>query len=345
VGAPLAERLARAIARRGPVPFADVVDAALYDPEHGFYATGGAAGRRGDFITSPEVGPLFGAVIARALDRWWREVGEPDPFVVIEAGAGTGTLARSVVAAEPACADALRYVLVERSARLRAQHAVSLETLPRVEGPVVVLANELLDNLAFGLAERVERGWAEVHVGISGGEFVEALAPAHERTAATLDRLAPEAAVGSRVPVERAACEWLHDALLLAGSGGRVVVIDYASTTAAMASRPWREWVRTYRAHQPGGLPLAGLGEQDITVEVAVDQLALVRPPDSDRSQADFLRDHGIDDLVAEGRRNWEARAAVGDLEALRARSRVTEAEALLDPAGLGAFRVLEWTG
>ena len=77
----------------------------------------GPAGRRGDFITSPEVGPLFGAVVARALDTWWREVGEPDPFVVVEAGAGPGTLCRTVLAASPACAPALRYVLVERSAR------------------------------------------------------------------------------------------------------------------------------------------------------------------------------------------------------------------------------------
>ena len=61
-------------------------------------------------------------------------------------------------------------------------------------------------------------------------------------------------------------------------------------------------------------------------------------------SQADWLRAHGIDDLVADARRTWTARAHIGDLAALKARSRVTEAEALLDPTGLGAFRVLEWT-
>ena len=59
--------------------------------------------------------------------------------------------------------------------------------------------------------------------------------------------------------------------------------------------------------------------------------------------QADWLAEHGIDELVDEGRRVWSDRAPVADLEALRARSRVSEAEALLDPTGLGAFRVLEW--
>src|SRR5690349_24077989 len=98
------------------------MDLALYDEQRGFFAKRGEAGRRGDFLTSPEVGPLFGAVLARALDTWWDELGAPDPFVLIEAGAGTGTLWRAVRAAAPRCAAALRPVLVERSARLRAEH-------------------------------------------------------------------------------------------------------------------------------------------------------------------------------------------------------------------------------
>ncbi|MDQ3293516.1 MAG: SAM-dependent methyltransferase, partial [Actinomycetota bacterium] len=78
--------------REGPLPYSAFVEWALYDDEIGFYGGGsGSAGRReGDFLTSPEVGPLFGAVLARAVDGWWRALGEPDPFVVVEAGAGPG---------------------------------------------------------------------------------------------------------------------------------------------------------------------------------------------------------------------------------------------------------------
>ena len=54
------------------VSFARFMDVALYDPEIGFYITKGSAGQRGDFLTSPEVGPLFGAVIARQLDDYWQ---------------------------------------------------------------------------------------------------------------------------------------------------------------------------------------------------------------------------------------------------------------------------------
>jgi SAM-dependent MidA family methyltransferase len=364
---PVEELVHDEITRRGPIPFAEVVGLALYHPDAGFYATSGRAGRHGDFITSPEVGPLFGAVVARALDAWWKETGEPEVFTVVEAGAGPGTLARNVLAAGPRCGRALRYVLVEPSAAQRRLHAerlaldppafafaslpdpddevdaivaagpvvVSLADLPRVPGPCVVVANELLDNLAFGLLERTTEGWADVCVGVDGGSLVEVLVPADHPAD-------PDVAPGSRVPDQSVATEWVRDARGLAGTEGHVIAFDYATTTEEMARRPWSEWVRTYRDHQRGGHPLEQLGEQDITCEVAVDQLP---PPTRNASQAAWLREHGIDAMVEEGRAIWRGRAAIGDLEAVKARSRVGEAEALLDPSGLGAFRVLEWDG
>jgi len=102
----------------GAIPFAAFMDLALYGPS-GFYTApaGGRAGRRGDFLTAPEVGPLFGAVVARFLDAEWERLGRPDPFTVVDAGAGPGTLARAVLAARPACRGALTYVAVEVGAR------------------------------------------------------------------------------------------------------------------------------------------------------------------------------------------------------------------------------------
>jgi SAM-dependent MidA family methyltransferase len=402
----LAAAVAADIRRHGPLPFDQVLERALYDPGGGFYEAGGrAGGRHGDFLTSPEVGPLFGAVVARALDAWWRQMGEPDPYVVVEAGAGPGTLCRTVLAAAPECAAALRYVLVERSAaqrrlqaaRLRLEEpalafapvdpdtespvpgsptgpiCVSLAELPRVVGPAVVLANELLDNLPFALAERSEAGWREVRVDLGPGaegeagsrpveagdagsgvesrgaeagggtRLVERLVPLPDDRAGDIARLAPDAGPGARVPLQGAARTWLREALALAGPGGRVAVIDYGATTAELAARPQAEWVRTYRGHARGGGPLDDLGGQDVTCEVATDQLALVRAPTLHTTQAQWLRSHGLDDLVAEGRRIWDERAHLGDLAALTARSRLREAEALTDPTGLGAFRVLEW--
>ena len=110
-----------------PVPFDAFMASALYGPT-GFYSAGGRAGRRGDFLTSPEVGPLFGAVVARFLDAEWARLGRPEPFVVVDAGAGPGTLARSVLAAEPECLPAMRYVAVEVSGSQRAAHPGGIES-------------------------------------------------------------------------------------------------------------------------------------------------------------------------------------------------------------------------
>jgi SAM-dependent MidA family methyltransferase len=221
---------------------------------------------------------------------------------------------------------------------------VSLAELPAFAVVGVVVANELLDNLAFALVERAEQGWYDVRLGLTDGglPLVETLVPTGTADAALASRVAPDAAPGARIPLQRAAAAWLDEALSRV-ERGRVVVIDYASTTPELAARPWTEWVRTYRAHGPGGAPWAELGSQDITCEVDKTQLALARVPDVERTQADFLDAHGLAELVAEGRRQWEEQAHIGDLDALRARSRVAESEALVDPNGLGAFAVLEW--
>lgn len=358
------------------------MEAALYDPEHGFYETGGrAGGRQGHFLTSPETGGLFGAVVARALDRWWRELGRPDPYIVVEAGAGPGTLARTILASQPECAGSLRYVLVERSATQRASYnerlpledpafvlpprtpdegdvpaepgagagtgplCTGLAELPRIAGtPVVVLANELLDNLPLDLAEHRGGRWQEVRIDVSAaGTVREALVPLDEARADVLEHLVPDPPAGGRVPLQRAAKVWLQDALATAGEGGRLVVIDYASRSPDLVRRTQDTWLRTYSDHGRGSAHLERLGEQDITCEVALDQLALVKPPTEVVNQAEWLRSQGLDDVVAKARETWEVRAHLGDLEALRARSHINEAQALTDPAGLGAFQVITW--
>ncbi|MDH4077438.1 MAG: hypothetical protein OEW29_16030, partial [Acidimicrobiia bacterium] len=78
----------------------------------------------------------------------------------------------------------------------------------------------------------------------------------------------------------------------------------------------------------------------DITTDVAVDQLPGAAEV---TTQAEFLRRWGIEALVDEGRRYWTEHAARPDLTALRMRSRVSEAEALLDPAGLGGWLACLW--
>ncbi len=364
------------------MPFSSFVEAALYDPETGFFATGHGAGRAGgDFVTSPEVGPLFGACIARALDRWWHELGDPDPFVVMEAGAGTGRLCREVLRAEPECTAALRYVLVERSERLRDaqrellvvepfEHAMgpstpdlsdggtpmpvegtgpivsALEELPALTVDGIVIANELLDNLAFDLVERTAAGWTEIRVGVTeAGAFYEVPVPASEEIVTWLEGI--EVPAGTRLPVQRAIELWIDDCASRLRRGV-VLLVDYAAELEDFTARGGA-WLRTYRAHGTGGNPLEEPGSQDVTTDVLLPTLRRDArragfTVASESSQAEWLRAIGIDELVEAGRRTWEDGAARGDLEALAGRSRITEAVALTDPAGLGAHSVVVLT-
>jgi SAM-dependent MidA family methyltransferase len=380
--ADLAERIAERIRREGPIPFDRFVDAALYDEQAGFFARGRGSGRAGrDFVTSPDVGALFGALVSRFLDRAWHELGRPDPFVVVDVGAGRGRLAADVLRARPECAPALRYVLVERSAALRAaqRELVAVEPADRALGPAlrlepdeaprpvtglgpvvtalsempaleipdgVVVANELLDNLPFRIVERASDRWTEIRVGLVEPGFGEVPVPAAAGVARDADVAAAGAAIrdGVRLPVPTATADWLAQCGYLLRRGF-LVVIDFADEAGSLAGRGQDQWMRTYRGHRRGGLPLADPGTQDITCDVPVEHLVTHARRAGFRlreqtTQAEWLTALGIEELTADARGVWRDRAAIGDLDAMAARSRVSEASALTDPSGLGAHTV-----
>jgi hypothetical protein len=85
------------------------------------------------------VNAAVAAAVAGELDRLWDEVGRPDPYVVVEDGAGDGTAAAGVLAAGMRCAPALRYLMVEADPVLRATQAVrvALEQPTELLGPVL----------------------------------------------------------------------------------------------------------------------------------------------------------------------------------------------------------------
>jgi NADH dehydrogenase [ubiquinone] 1 alpha subcomplex assembly factor 7 len=368
--------IAEAIRRKGSITFAEYQELALY-ADGGFFTRGGGAGRAGrDFVTSPEVGSLFGALVARHVDDAWTRLGHPDPFFVVEAGAGRGRLASDVLRAEPECAPALRYVVVERSPALRAaqRDLLTLEPADEVFGPVVtsadpdesprpvagmgplvtslaelpavtvvgvVIANELLDNLPARIVERSAGGWSEVRVALTDdGKLEEVVVPMEPS-----DLAAAEAPVGARLPVAEGVVAWLL-AVARMLHRGEVLLVDYIVPTPELVARGQDGWLRTYREHERGTSPLDAPGTQDITCDVPHEQLLLAARRAgfaiaADLTQAEWLAGLGIDELVEEGASVWRARAHLGDLEALAGRSRASEAAALTDPAGLGAHRVM----
>ncbi len=283
----LLEGLARRIRADGPLTFADFMDAALHHPEHGYYATGPSRlGRAGDFFTASDVGTAFGGCIARQLEELDGVLGEPSPFHAIEFGAGRGLLARDVVdtlsAAGAPLSSRLRYVAVDRSARMRARirdEVPEADVLsPEAVGAVrearagCVLAVELLDALPVHRVRRRAGRLVEVAVDLDGPDGDAALV---EREVAPSREVEDEAARWGLAPEdgdEAEVCMALAPQLRTLASAldrGFLVVVDYGHDASALAGRAHRRGtLLAYHEHATHESFLERVGEQDLTAHV-----------------------------------------------------------------------------
>lgn len=132
----LCDRIAQRIAAHPQqrITFAEFMDIALYDPQHGYYATNQVnIGVSGDFFTSPHLGADFGEMLAEQFAEMWHLLGNPHPFTLLEMGAGQGMLAQDVLIHlhrhHSQCFKALEYVIVEKSAGMIAEQRQRLQDL------------------------------------------------------------------------------------------------------------------------------------------------------------------------------------------------------------------------
>lgn len=337
------QRLIQTIRASGPIPFDVFMEEALYGPGGFFSGDVLRSVKGGDFLTSPEVSPLFGATLGEFVRRERERIGQP--FRVVEVGAGSGSLLAPLMEA-----GAFEAWAVEVSPPAR--HALG-ELLPpdRVVddlaaiGRGVVIANELLDNLPMVIAVRRGDGWTEQLVANSGDELEVIEAPARSEVVEWADRFSGPVGEGGLVEVQLQAAEWIRQVLGRLETGA-LVVIDYGATAEELESRRVTGTLRTYRSHHLGPDPLYAPGETDITADVNFTALQAVAADAGAtvefHRQDDFLADLGLRDVMSELRQEELALARTGDeLARLQVRSRRTDAEALVNPRGLGDFRVL----
>ena len=340
----LKDRIRDEIARHGPMPFERFMELALYHPEGGFFGSGSLkSDKAGDFLTSPEVSPLFGETLAVHVARERSRIG--DPFSVVEVGAGSGSLLRPLLEKVEVPAMAVEVSPAARAALGSAPGEITVadEMPSSIRG--VVIANELVDNLPMALAQRSGGGWRERRVGSDQDDLVFIDFEPRPEVSAWLADFAGDVPDGGWVEAQLAATAWLARVIdeLQAGS---VVIIDYGDTTEGLLPRRADGTLRTYRAHHLGPHPLDEPGKTDITADVNFSALAAVAESHGARvelqRQDDFLSDLGLRHRLSELREAALSAARDGDvMSQLRIKSTGTEAETLLHPRGLGDFRVL----
>ncbi|MXX01061.1 MAG: hypothetical protein F4Z41_02740 [Acidimicrobiia bacterium] len=338
------------IREEGAIPFEVFMEIALYHPAGGYFT-----GERlrsvqdGDFLTSPEVSPLFGETLAELVKREASEAGLCRPMVV-DAGAGSGSLLRPLLSVLGEGADPWA---VEVSPPARGalgelvgtqQVTESLEGLPRqIAG--VIFANELLDNLPMALARRRADGWRELWVTESEGALGWVETSARPEVEEWLGRFAGPTPEGGMVECQLAAGRWVVAALGRLAAGA-LVVFDYGDTAQGLEGRRAEGTLRTYRAHHLGPPPLADPGGNDITADLnftAVAEAARAAGASvSVHRQHELLDDLGLTDRLRQLRvQEAEAARAGDELRRLQTRSVRIGGETLLHPRGLGDFGVL----
>lgn len=318
----LVEAILAEIDERGPITFARFMERALYEPGLGYYATSrDRTTRAGDFLTAPELHPIFGQTVARQVERMRQQLGRPTDFTVREYGAGRGTLGQAMPAdinCEPIEFDQPR---------------------PARKFTGVILANEFLDALPVHLVVMRAGGLRELKVGRSEGKLVEVETELSDpRLAEWFDRRQIRLAQDQRAEVNLAMLDWLTE-IGRDLERGYVLILDYGAPAAELYG-PHRATgtLRAFRGQHVSSDVLSGVGRQDITAHVDLDALE-----DGAREigleviarmrQAEFLLANGLDEVYRTARgaadAHWDSaltlRAAVGRL---------------LDPRGMGGFAV-----
>ena len=318
----LAGRIRARIATSGGwLPFSAFMRAALYEPELGYYMADGAIfGGAGDFVTAPELSPLFAACLADVVKPLLAAAGDDE---VLEFGAGSGRLAAELVAALAlrGCAPR-RYRIVEPSPKLRERQRRLLartpagktafewlDAAPRDPWSGVAIANEVVDALPVERFRVTPQGCEAVGVAVEGGAFRWQARPA-DAGARGGGRRAPAGATGADARGLR---------LRAAARPGRVVAAArqarsragrcWSSTTACRARttttpRATAARSRGFRRHRRVEDPLAAPGTQDLTAWVDFSALAeAARAAGLElagfATQAHFLLETGIEQELA----------------------------------------------
>jgi SAM-dependent MidA family methyltransferase len=318
-------RLIGRIEREGPITFRDFMQTALYDPDQGYYNTERIKiGPQGDYYTSSNVHPAFGAVLARAFVQLWNEL-EPyhsRALRIVEIGAGTGRLACDVLTAlrdqHPEAFREVDYLIIESSPEMRRRerellagfegrvHWGGLGELGRKPMPGIFFSNELVDALPVHRVRFERSDVEEQYVTIAARRLALSWAqPSTPEIMNYLGRAGVKLAEGQLVEINLDAIEWLAQVSRAIGQGF-LITIDYGDLSPLLCASDRRNGtMRSFYNHRLVDSPLERVGEQDMTASVNFTAL-LEYGPDfgletlSYERQVAFLVRMGLIDMIAQ---------------------------------------------
>ncbi|STY27957.1 Uncharacterized ACR, COG1565 [Legionella wadsworthii] len=332
------------------IPFVEFMQLALYAPGEGYYTSGlQKFGKHGDFITAPELTPLYGKSLANQCQQVLRALENP---VLFEFGAGSGALCISILEhLEEIGTLPEAYYILEVSGNLQHRqresinqriphlaHLVSwLDQLPETPFNGVVLANEVLDAMPVHRFMNTEKGILESYVNYNEQQqLIELFKPCHNKR--LLDYIEHRLALQKKTYLSEVNLfidGWISNIFQMLEKGV-VFLIDYGF--------PRHEYYHPDRnqgtlmchyQHQSHPNPLLHPGEQDITAHVDFTHVAEAGQQAGFHvagytNQASFLLANGLLSLL---------NSMDGELEQIRAKQAIKQ---LTHPSEMGElFKVI----
>jgi SAM-dependent MidA family methyltransferase len=355
----IAEQTAKSPEQR--ITFAEFMELALYHPQQGYYATNqSGAGIQSDFLTSSHLGSDFGELLAQQFVQMWEILERPNPFTLVEMGAGQGLLVQDILRYlhkhHFACFETLQYIIVEKSPALAAEQQrrfgkfseswgsltwQTWEEIPRNSIVGCCFSNELVDAFPVHRVVRVDEILQEIYIGTSFQETIGELSTSKlmeyfERVGVNLTT--QQYLEGYRSEVNLQALDWLEtvsDRL----HQGYLLTIDYGYSAQRYYS-PTRTQgtLQCYYQHAHHSDPYLAIGRQDITAHVNF--TALERWGEQFGLQNMGLTQQGLF-LMALGLGDRISALPTSDQPLQDILSRRESLHALMNPMGLGNFGVL----
>ena len=158
------------------IPLDKFINLSLYDKKSGYYMKKNSFGMKGDFITAPNISRLFSEIISIWIISFWKSLGSPKKFNLIELGAGNGEMMKIVIESFqnfPSLLNSCNFVIFEKSPslinvqkkKLTKNKVVSISKINKIHNnPSIFIANEFFDAIAIKQFKKKKDSWFEKFV-------------------------------------------------------------------------------------------------------------------------------------------------------------------------------------
>ena len=257
------------------LPLDQFIEFALYDKVNGYYMKKNPFGKEGDFITAPNITRLFSEIIAIWVLTFWKSIGSPRKFNLLELGAGNGEMMKVIIETLknfPDCFNNCNFQIHEKSEFLKKQQQFNLksEKMTWIDDikinnlfPTIYLANEFFDALPIKQFFKRKEGWVERFVNFKdekNAEFKEQFIDIKNIEQNLKFEISKDQEIIEYSP---SSFEYLKDiSNLIKNNDGGLLIIDYGYLNLKM-----KETLLAIKNHKHSNI-LEDIGDSDITYNI-----------------------------------------------------------------------------